>query len=179
MVLGCGRCELLRYSYFDCWGAAGLDGDVLTKVRACEDTTTHHDVEPKKLRKKGRLHADVARHSVDEAVNDVTPSNGDSKPAGHVVHAPQLIGQAGLPGLERASEHDLANSLTPQLEVQVRVVDSAKMSGDSMSPRLVVILLPVMMTLESMVATVYVRYMAPPLIYHQPQCFQRSSRCRW
>ena len=78
-----------------------------------------------RLTKKGRLHADVARHSVDEVVNDVTPSNGDSEPAGHVVHAPQSIGQAGVPGLTAASEHDGANSLMPQLEVQVRVLPVA------------------------------------------------------
>ena len=83
-----------------------------------------------KLRKKGRLHG-MPRHSVDEAVNDVTLSNGDSVPAGHVVHAPQLIGQAGPPGLTAASEHDGANSLMPQLEVHVRVLVSTKISGPS------------------------------------------------
>ena len=83
---------------------------------------THQAVEPVKLRKKGRLHSDDARHSVDEAVNDVTLSNGDWVPSGHVVHAPQSIGQAGLPGLTAASEHDGANSLMPQLEVHVKVV---------------------------------------------------------
>ena len=94
----------------------------------------------------------MPRHSVDEAVNDVTLSNGDWVPSGHVVHAPQSIGQAGLPGLTAASEHDGANSLMPQLEVHVRVLVSTCISGPVWA------VLPVMVTDdESMLATVFKR----------------------
>ena len=53
-----------------------------------------------------------------DAVNDVTPSIDDAAPSGHVVHAPQLTGHT-VPADASASEHDGANSLAPQLEVQV------------------------------------------------------------
>ena len=105
-----------------------------------------------KLRKKGRLHG-MPRHSVDEAVNDVTLCNGDWVPSGHVVHAPQLTGQAGLPGLPAASEHDGANSLMPQLEVHVSVELSTCISGPAEDA-----VLPVIVTDdESMSATVFER----------------------
>ena len=49
-----------------------------------------------------------------EAVNDVTPSIDEAVPSGHVVHSPQLTGQAVMPADPAASEHDAANSLRPQ-----------------------------------------------------------------
>ena len=55
--------------------------------------------------------------AVDEAVNDVTPNNDDAVPSEHVVHAPQLTGQS-VPALASASEHEVANSLRPQEDVQ-------------------------------------------------------------
>ena len=96
----------------------------------------------------------ASAHSDDEAVNDVTPTaDGEPVPAGHVVHAPQLTGQAGLPGLTAASEHDGANSLMPQLEVHVRVLVSTCISGPVPAA-----VLPVMVTDdESMLATVFER----------------------
>ena len=59
-----------------------------------------------------------------EAVNDVTPSIDEAVPSGHVVHSPQLTGQV-VPALAAASEHDAANSLRPQEDVQSMVDDTA------------------------------------------------------
>ena len=56
-----------------------------------------------------------------EAVNDVTPSIDEAVPSGHVVHAPQLTGQSVMPVFASASEHEGANSLRPQEDVQPMV----------------------------------------------------------
>ena len=59
-----------------------------------------------------------------EADNDVTPRVDEAVPSGHVVHSPQLTGQV-VPADAAASEHEAANSLRPQEDVQSMVDASA------------------------------------------------------
>ena len=59
-----------------------------------------------------------------EAVNDVMPSIDEAVPSGHVVHSPQLTGQV-VPADAAASEHEIANSLRPQEDVQSTVEANA------------------------------------------------------
>ena len=126
-------------------------GDTL--LPTLREEYTYHEVEPRKERKLGWLHA----QDVDVVVNEVTLTADEAVPWGHCVQAPQLTWQT-VPALASASLQEAANSLVPQVEVQARSVLDAKMSGP-----IEYAVLPLMVTdIGSIVKLPLSEYIPPP-----------------